>query len=117
MFLTELEKFNEHIQSFRIDQFEQNGTNLRFRMTVNFNNKSKLFIKEIIINGEKRKYAYQWVNKNNELICRWDNAPDWPEIDSFPHHKHVQDENNVKASKNIEFSTILNEIVSLMNNW
>jgi len=114
MFLTEIEKFNEYIHSYQVEQFEQNGTNLRFRMSIVFKNGSQLFVKEIIINGVKRKYAYHWVNRYGGLICRWDNAPDWPEIETFPHHRHVKKENRVEASENIEFSAILNEIILAM---
>ena len=114
MFLTELRKYEEYIQSYHIHQFEQNGNNLRLKMAINFNNESKLFVKEIIIDGEKRKYAYQWINKKNELICRWDNAPDWPDIETFPHHKHVGTENNVKPSENIEFASVLDELIQMM---
>ncbi len=115
MFLTKLKEFEQYIDSYTISQFEQNGDNLRFRMTINFNDLSKLFIKEIIINGKKRKYGYQWIDKDNQLICRWDNAPDWQDIETFPHHKHIENENNVLPSENIEFSTILNEIIQMMN--
>jgi hypothetical protein len=84
MFLTELKKFEKYIDSYTIAQFEQNGNNLRFRMTINFKNSTRLFIKEILIDGTKRKYGYQWIDKDDELICRWDNAPDWPNIPTFP---------------------------------
>lgn len=110
MFLTRLKEFEQYIDSYAVNQFEQNGDNLRFRMVINFKDASKVFIKEIVINATKRKYGYQWVDKNNQLICRWDNAPDWPDIETFPHHKHVKNETNVLPSENIEFSTILREI-------
>jgi len=83
-------------------------------MIITFKNLSKLFIKEIIIDGTKRKYGYHWVDRNNNLICRWDNAPDWPDILTFPHHKHFQSENNVLPSENIEFSTIMKELIDIM---
>ncbi len=114
MFLTKLKEFQEHIDSYIITQFEQNGDNLRFRMIITFKDTSKLYIKEIVIDGKKRKYGYHWVDKNDKLICRWDNAPDWPDILTFPHHQHFQNEDNVLPSENIEFSTILRELVKLM---
>jgi len=114
VYLTKLKKLAKYIESYQVTQFEQNGNNLRLKLTVNFKDTSKLFIKEIIINGEKRKYGYQWVDKDYVLICRWDNAPDWPSIETFPHHKHDGEENNVKPSENIEFSSILDEIIQRM---
>lgn len=114
MILTELRKFEKYIDSYTFTQYEQNGNNLRLKMIINFTDKSKVFIKEIVINGNKRKYGYNWINKDNELICRWDNAPDWTEIVTFPHHKHVRSEQNVKPSRNIEFSTIMDELITMM---
>ncbi len=114
MFLTKLKEFQDYIDSFVITQFEQNGNNLRFRMIITFKNASKLHVKEIIIDGKKRKYGYQWVDENDNLICRWDNAPDWPNIPGFPHHKHYQTEENVLPSENVEFSTILKEIIEML---
>ena len=114
MFLTKLKEFQQYIDSSTITQFEQNGDNLRFRMIVVFKDSSKLYIKEIIIDGKKRKYGYHWVDKNDKLICRWDNAPDWPKIMTFPHHKHFQNEDNVLPSENIEFSSILRELVQIL---
>jgi len=114
MFLTKLKEFDEYIDFYTITQFEQNGDNLRFRMIISFKDTSKLHVKEIIIDGKKRKYGYQWLDQNDNLICRWDNAPDWPNIPTFPHHKHFQAEDNVMPSENIEFSTILRELIQMM---
>ncbi len=114
MFLKKLKEFDEYIESYFILQFEQNGNNLRFKMQINFKNSTKLYVKEIIIDGNKRKYGYQWLDSKNKLICRWDNAPDWPKITTYPHHKHLKDEKNILPSDNIEFSTIIKEIIGMM---
>jgi len=114
MFLTELKKYEKYIDYYFIYQYEQNGNNLRFRMTINFKDGSKLYIKEIIIDGSQRKYGYQWVTRDKKLIRRWDNAPDLPNIDTFPHHQHVGSENDVRPSKNVEFATIIKEMIELM---
>jgi len=54
---------------------------------------SRLYVRETLLGGMKRKYAYHWQDAEGRLLIRWDNAPDW-DIESFPHHKHVgeQDE-------------------------
>ena len=33
-------------------------------------------------------YRYHFQNNRNVLIFRYDNTPHFPNIDSFPHHKH-----------------------------
>jgi hypothetical protein len=114
MFLNELKEFEKYVESYFILQFEQNGDNFRFKMQINFKNSTRLYVKEIIVGGKKRKYGYQWLDFENKLICRWENAPDWPNITTYPHHKHLKKENNILPSENIEFSTILKEIISMM---
>ena len=33
-------------------------------------------------------YSYHWVDANNQLIARWDNAPHFSEPPGFPDHIH-----------------------------
>lgn len=54
---------------------------------------SILYVRETIINGERKSYSYQWQDKEKNLLFRWDNAPDW-DVETFPHHKHVWGVNN-----------------------
>lgn len=91
-----LEKYKDIIRSDSIQKYEISGTNIKLRMTIVFVDDSCLFIKETIISGVKRKYAYHWQNKNNQLIKRWDNAPDW-DVDTFPHHLHIGDKEVVSS--------------------
>ena len=34
-------------------------------------------------------YRYHYMGTDNRLIFRYDNAPHHPEINTFPHHKHL----------------------------
>ncbi len=45
-----------------------------------------------------------------ELIARWDNAPHWMEIETYPHHKHLGEEGRVVASE----ATTLEEILAVI---
>ncbi len=38
------------------------------------------------------------MNKNEELLIRWDNSEHWKEIDTFPHHAHHKNNSNVQPS-------------------
>jgi len=91
MILEHLSILEGYIRNYRVDAFEQVGNNLKIYVTIHFKNASLLYIKEILIRG-KRKYAYHWQDSDESLICRWDNAPDWPDIETYPHHKHFQEE-------------------------
>lgn len=37
----------------------------------------------------KTRYAYHYQDSQEQLLFRYDNAPHYPEITTFPHHKHV----------------------------
>ena len=36
-------------------------------------------------------YRYHLQDRHNDLVFRYDNTPHFPEIKSFPHHKHLPD--------------------------
>ncbi len=38
---------------------------------------------------EKTKYRYQYMDRENNLLFRYDNAPHHQNIITFPHHKHI----------------------------
>ena len=49
--------------------------------------------------SDENDYSYHWEQRAQRgLIHRWDNAPDHPEIKSFPHHFHDGEERNVMES-------------------
>jgi hypothetical protein len=35
---------------------------------------------------EVTKYRHHWQDRHSRLLKRWDNAPHYPAIDTFPHH-------------------------------
>ncbi|WP_461114641.1 toxin-antitoxin system TumE family protein [Spirosoma jeollabukense] len=49
--------------------------------------KSILFTNEYI-GASIRKYAFHWQETGDKWFIRWDNAPHFPKLASFPHHKH-----------------------------
>ena len=85
-------RFKHVIKSFRVSLYEQEGEILRFKSQLTFTNDSNPFIKEYIFENKERKYAYHWADTSGNLICRWDNSNHWPEISTFPHHKHTGNE-------------------------
>ena len=66
------------------------------------NNTGKYFIDNSFLDvwlSDEIDYSYHWEQRAlRGLIHRWDNAPDHPEIESFPHHFHDGDESNVIGS-------------------
>lgn len=48
----------------------------------------------IIFEGEVRRlrYRYHFQDKGKNIVFRYDNTPHFPNLKSFPHHKHLKDE-------------------------
>ena len=44
---------------------------------------------------EVTKYRHHWQDRQSRLLKRWDNAPHYPAIDTFPHHLHDRTEDYV----------------------
>ena len=56
----------------------------------------------------KIKYRYHYMDENNKMIFRYDNAPHHSEVQTFPHHKHELDE--ISSSKEPNLYDVLLEI-------
>jgi hypothetical protein len=63
---------------------------------------------------EVYKYSYHYQGLNGNLIFRYDMAPHHPEIETFPHHKHVQS-NKLKAVTPPSLAAVLDEISDLIS--
>ena len=56
-------------------------------------------------------YRYHFQDEKNELIFRYDNTPHYPDLKSFPHHKHSSRE--VIAAEKPSIPTVLEEVKSI----
>ncbi|WP_347275447.1 DUF6516 family protein [Candidatus Kuenenia sp.] len=56
----------------------------------------------------KFDYRFHYMDSENTMIFRYNNAPHYPEVKSFPHHKHTFSEIEEYAMPNIR--NILSEI-------
>lgn len=55
-----------------------------------------------------QKYSYHWQKENGEMLIRWDNAPNYKKIKTFPHHRHEGD--NQLPSHRITVDEIIEKI-------
>ena len=46
-------------------------------------------------------YRYHLQDKQNKLVFRYDNAPHFPSLDNFPHHKHLPDKVDPPKKKSL----------------
>lgn len=56
-------------------------------------------------------YRYHFQDEKNEHIFRYDNTPHYPDLKSFPHHKHSSRE--VIAAEKPSIPTVLEEVKSI----
>jgi len=61
-----------------------------FRLKGFLNIKDYIEIFEFYFSGILLKYSYAYI-KDNMSFLRYDNAPHYKELKSFPHHKHYKD--------------------------
>jgi hypothetical protein len=75
-----------------------------------FVDESALDFIEVVDTGKalKNKYKYHYMNKEKEMIFRYDNAPHHKDVSTFPHHKHVND--TVIESQEPDLNLVLSEI-------
>ncbi len=111
MLINNLKILDEICVKIKVSKLESIGLNQRIFLTVILKDNSSLKIKELLINGNKRKYSYHWQDNNNNLICRWDNSPHWKSILSFPHHKHYK--NKILESYFVESEAIFKELLKM----
>jgi hypothetical protein len=60
----------------------------------------------------KLRYAYHYQTQAGEMIFRYDNAPHYPNIPTYPHHKHVG--SNVEAAQIPDLSEVLRQIEQIV---
>jgi hypothetical protein len=53
------------------------------------------------------KYRHHWRDPTGRLLKRWDNAPHYPHVPSFPHHLHDGAEENVVEHPPVDALQIL----------
>jgi len=83
---------------------------------VYFIDESCLEFLEVINSNQlnKEKYKYQYMNKDKQLIFRYDNARHHNDIKTFPHHKHIEETVLESIEPNLE--QILSEIENVLIN-
>ena len=111
MLLPTLKEYANIIKGYKITRFEKAGPSFKLRAEVTFINNSQLYIRETVINPTRRKYSYHWQSQDGVLLIRWDNAPDW-DVETFPHHKHLENQQNVVPS----YERTLQQVLAVIKN-
>jgi hypothetical protein len=60
-----------------------------------------------------RSYSYH-LQKNEKLVRRWDNAPHWPQMKTYPYHLHLTGERDVQECPEVFIKDVLPEIEAII---
>lgn len=111
-----VEQHKEIIASWTVTHFDREGANLRLKARIVLIDGSLLFIRQVVVNGVMLKYAYHWQTQSEDLIIRWDNAKHWPDVATFPHHKHIarDGQSDVLPSQGADLHEVLREVALVL---
>ncbi len=88
MLLNLTRKYPEFVKGCTVVRFREEHRAYEFVAEVLLRNDTRLFIRDYLFFNGDRKYSYHWQKQDGSLIARWDNAPHWPDVRTYPHHMH-----------------------------
>jgi Family of unknown function (DUF6516) len=105
---------NNYVEQFSATILNPERANLRLR--VRFELRYLLAVSEalIIIDDQVSPidYRYHFQDDQNSLIFRYDSTPHFPDLVSFPHHKHLP--NEVIACEKPDLKQVLQEVMEFV---
>ncbi len=81
------DKYASIVTEYEVTIWEHEPTSSRFKARMTFIDGSALLVKDYLFT-HGRKYAYHRQDNPGTLKMRWDNAPHWKSVETFPHHRH-----------------------------
>jgi len=104
-----------YVEKYEEEILTDDRVNLKIR--IRFTNGYLLELNEAV-NAEKHtinhlSYRYHFQDDRNRLVFRYDNTPHFPDIESFPHHKHTK--NMVLPGTRPSISDVMAEAMATMN--
>ena len=94
-YLKEVETAIGNLQNAYVEFYEEElltPERLNLRIRVRFYGGCLLELNESVVNQDGLKhlgYRYHFQDKKGNLIFRYDNTPHFPDLPTFPHHKHT----------------------------
>lgn len=101
-----------YVERYTEEVLTPERVNLRLRLR--FDKGYLLEIHEAVIIDNQNlvhlDYRYHCQDEQNRLVFRYDCTPHFPDLASFPHHKHLPDA--VIVSERPEIGTVLQEVIA-----
>ena len=119
-YLDKIEAEIRKLEDVYVERYEEeilasDRINLRIRVRFKAGNLFELN-EAVIIEGDKLErlnYRYHFQDRQNNLIFRYDNTPHFPDLENFPHHKHLRD--GIISSEEPTVAGVIEEAVKLSN--
>ncbi|MEG3437795.1 DUF6516 family protein [Pannus brasiliensis CCIBt3594] len=106
---------NVYVERYEEEILTPRRANLRIRLR--FNGTHLLEINEAIVLTDNEleflDYRYHFQDEKNRLVFRYDSTPHFPDLPTFPHHKHLP--SNVIGSWKPDIERVLQEAAALSN--
>ncbi len=104
-----LQCHNAYVEHYTEEILTSGRANLRIR--IRFEQDHLLEINEAVVIVDNKlvplDYRYHCQGEQNRLIFRYDSTPHFPDLPSFPHHKHLPDD--VIASDQPDIERVVQE--------
>lgn len=121
VYLEEIEKSLRNLKGVYIERYEEEIltlTRINLRIRIRFERNELLeFNEAVVVDDENRLthlgYRYHFQGKKNQMIFRYDNTPHHPDIESFPHHKHTEN-NIVSVYKKPSIPEVIEEALKML---
>jgi hypothetical protein len=99
-------------RSIRDTEFEK-VIHYRYRVLLANGDLIEMTERAIEVQGslEVSKYRHHWQDRHGLLIKRWDNAPHYRAIETFPHHLHDRAEDHVVSHPSTTGLEVLQHIL------
>ena len=117
-YLESIEAVVREINDAYIEHYEEeilafNRLNLRIRVRFKSGYLFELNEAAIVKADQFRRlnYRYHFQDSQNNLIFRYDNTPHFPDLENFPHHKHLS--NDVVFSDEPSVIRVIEEAIQL----
>jgi len=102
---------NTQVEDWEIVREEAQGAIglFRYRLTLQSGDMLEMFERFAVRHYQVNvtKYSFHWQKPDGQLVMRWDNAAHHPEISTYPHHRHDNNESNVLPGPAVSASDIL----------
>ena len=102
-----LKKFQDIITNIEVIKYEIEENQIRIQIKLELKDRSQLVIRDYKFSDNSRKYAYHWMDRAGSLRIRWDNSAHWKNVSTFPHHKHISNDENIRESTETDIESVL----------